>query len=918
MRRRVEERQIKIIADGPVLDSLTRWLGGTELLADWTTGSETLVIYCHAFAGKTTRRRDAGGLRRLQQILAHPSSNEPVAIHLLSFMPFSSLGRYSYLNNTPAVRFSWLPEKVSETKDQLSLSEGWRRLTRIASEEELEITCASYRHSLQSLTAAARIYLGAGIVGHVNEKGCEEVLTRLQGLAQVEEPSLQYNAPELVRVLRLHQRFRDDYRSITKPRGIRLWVLDDNWEEHGWSIVFNDLFSGSVRGFLEWDHLETELEANRERPTVLMVDCNLGSGGGIPTGLELLRAIRSRWQEVRVIFATAYDDAALALTSLREGANVFFAKALHDTGDRRSLDYYEHLLKLLRPHPIERDVSALWRSFVEGTGSTTTQNLGTTLPTPPATLTKMLRLGFYLLFSRIDDDLWWRGREWKKTDESTLYRAVINLIRAGFPDIKDYLRTLPPGISKVLKGGPHGGAPVTFPELRSVLAFLLDELGLRCGQPPIKSWLRPWPDHWPYRSSAQLQTDSSYPGLPADIPLAAHEVADGQGAQELARGRYCTTKCKHRFSSILEILTSHNSLNNAQGDYRDVVFLDDRGESSGWFKVMGAIFPGSRAFNNVDDFLREHGTVNVLFLDLRLPSLAAGREALRKILKWDASVPIVTMSAGHDSIAAIRSLRDGAIDFVSKTLPGPRDLDGCFLFADELGTKGELVREYGHSDCRRNWQRLQGLRRGIRWMTDEALVNAREKVSECRDVFDRITAGSQSTELLIPPSPDVWAETLADEIAVILRLQQQMFWLHKKKALRPNPQRLNYRREYHIQPVDYWRWEHVIASTKTAHLIKLTAVLAGVVVDRLAQWNWCMTNLQPLNPYLWGATSHNRIVIQNEVDNINGRFAWDRRKEALVAQSSKTPWVASLCDDLIRSVYTAVATFYSLHGAYPS
>src|SRR6185503_4964568 len=101
-------------------------------------------------------------------------------------------------------------------------------------------------------------------------------------------------------------------------------------------------------------------------------------------------------------FSTAYDDAALALTSLREGANAFFAKELNDVGDRRSLDYYRQFTTLLRPHPIEIQISSLWQTF-------STKDSLINIKTndqdyqPPAALDMMLRLGFFLLFSFIDD-----------------------------------------------------------------------------------------------------------------------------------------------------------------------------------------------------------------------------------------------------------------------------------------------------------------------------------------------------------------------------------------------------------------------------------------------------------------------------------------------------------------------------------
>ncbi len=909
-----EDKKIKIIAEGPILEALKKLLGGVSFKGSVAETGDRLVVYHHALVGGSTRRGMSGGLKKLQQILSNPLSGLPLHIHVLCFTPLSDLGRYSYLlkaNNL--ISISRAPDRIELIKLNPTAPKDWRRLTRIASEEELELSCASYRHGLRSLMAAGRIYMGAAIIGHIEIDRCESVLKEFEARAKEEDPLIALNVSELLKLLKSHRRFHSDYGNITGHGKSRLWVLDDNWETHGWSAVFNDLPLGNTRGFKDWNALEKEMTRNAERPTVLMVDCNLGDGANVPTGLELLRPIRSRWPEVRVVFATAYDDAALALTSLREGANVFFAKALHDADDRQSKDYYLHLLKVLKPHPVEADVSRLWRNFIEGSEPTSTSSGGSVLPQPPTTLAKTLRLGFYLLFSMIDDELWWRGREWKQSDEGYLYRAVINLIRTGFPEIKNYFGVLPPKISKVLKGGPHGGAPITFSSLQAVLTYLLEELDLKQGQQALKSWSRPWPDHWPYRSPAQLQTDSSHPGLSKDVPLAPHELADSQGALELARGRYCNIKCKHTYASVDEILNIHPP-QPANKLYEDIVFVDDRGDLTGWFAVVRAIFPGCRTFARVDDFLAAPGAVNLLILDLRLPSLEMGRAALQTILKWDGSVPVLTISAGHDSLAAIRSLRDGAIDFLSKTLPGPRDLDGCFLFADEFVNKCKLLREYGQSQCRRSWRQLHQLRQGPKWEAG-ALKNAKEKVMKCRKELEHLTEGVGFSALLIPPEPNEWARILADEIALLLRLRQQIFCLHEKNSLKPDAQRLNYKREYQILPVDYWRWEHVIFSSKVSYLVKLSIILAGVVVERLAQWNWSLSNLQPLNPYLWGAPVSNGIVIRDEVASLEGTLAWTQRNEALQPSASQREWSQALCDEVIKSVIKALSTFYARHGA---
>ena len=906
---------IKIIADGTVLKALELAFDATEFSGDHTEPGTTLVVYEHALISDVIRRSDKGGLKLLQKLLAHQAS-EPIEITVLSFSSPRKPSNFDYLlPPKSSLSFFRIPTSFPLPSGKRPSSTTWRELTRIASEMELEVACSSYRHGLRSVMAAARIYLGAAIVNHISSTQCEIALPEFQTLVQREDPSIKLDHQELLKQLKQHERFGNDYASYSRLQNSTVWVLDDHWTDHGWKILFDDLLPGKARGFTKWELLESQIQKGVQRPDILMVDCNLGQGGAVPTGLELLHSIRSVWQDVRIVFSTAYDDASLALTSLREGANVFFAKTLDDPADRRSRDYYLHLLDILSPrHPIEVDVSLLWKDFTEGPSAPNPLRSKNGFPAPPDTAYRMLRLGFYLLFSLIDDELWWRGKEWGATDEKHLFRAVINLVRAGFPALRESLDLMPGPIRRTLRGGPHGGEPIDFDDLKRVMSYLFNELDFTPQTPKFKPWSREWPHYWPYQSSVQLQADSTYPGLPiGEVPV-SHEVADSQGAIELIRGAYCNDLCRKKHAPCISaILEGHTKNTKHLHTYGDIAFIDDRGDKTGWFDVIRAIFPGCRCFVSVESFLEDQRKTNLVILDLRLPTVHESRQALRSILNNDPSMPVLTLSAARDSLAAIRSLRDGAFEHASKTLPGHRDLAGCFQFYDEFVSKCGLLLKYGNSKCRGNWKRLSYLRKGLSWVTPNAKLDAMAKVKQCEVRYKALTKGIQHSELTIPPPVDDWNSILSDELALLLRLQQQAFWINEKETLPPNKNRLNYKRVFQIQPIDYWRWEHVLVSTKASPLVKLIATLSGVMVDRLAQWNWSLIHLEPVNPYLWGTKGTDGTRIEDEVKLVRGDVAWKYRNKAIAGATGV--WKLNVAEEAIDSVLQAIHSFLSQQNA---
>lgn len=899
-----QPKQRRVIADANILTALELAFDAKEFTGEHIVGGERLFVYAHSLVEGATQRTQHAGLKMLQQLLVEPLS-EPAAVTVLGMTPPSTYGRFSYLfGEDSPVSYLQLPTTLPVTDKDVAPDDEWQQISKQASEEELELQCSTFRHSLQSVMAATRIYLGAAIAGHVDASHTDfsASLGKLQVLVDQLDPTTSIHLKEVIEGCIRHQkRFSKTYPEIYKPTEIDLWVLDDHWVAHGWKLVFEALPFRSVRGFTRLEDLESAMANDPSRPTTLMVDCNLGEAEDIPTGLELLNSIRSYWQDVRIIFSTAYDDAALALTSLREGANAFFAKELNDAGDRRSLDYYRQFTNLLRPHPIELQISSLWQTF---STKDTLKNFKTNDPDlqPPVTLDMMLRLGFFLLFSFIDDANHWGGNK-LATSEGHLYRAVVNLVASGYPKLRAPKTKLRPAAGKIIRKAAHGGE-ICFNEmhlvLEGVLAILQDKLSTSTIQLRKQS---PQPAFWPYEMKA-LKTDSTYPGVSKSAPLMTHDIADGQGAIELMRGVCCDSQCEknHEAFSVLDIINAH-SVNSRADSYSGLLLIDDAGKQTQWFDAFQSIFPTSKVFTNVDDALNalnKTEPVNLIVLDLKLPSFEAGHRALARILHRDPSVPVITTSASWHALEAIRSLRKGAIDFIGKTVPCTRDLPACVEFANEYKKKCELLLRYGDSYCRKVWKLVHALRHNTK-RDKVRLAEARHRIARCQAHQSK---QKNPEEWQVPPDPSKWNSLAASELGLLLRLRQQIFFIQDQDL---------------ILSLDNWRWEHVLCSKSEVEIAKLIAILAGNIVERMAIWKWCLDNGQALESRRWGIPDDQKLMRGDEI-GITAQItklgasgaaaAWHHRSVVLHAdRQTQSPWNADLCDKLIEWAFKSVTVF---------
>ncbi|MDQ3816408.1 MAG: response regulator [Acidobacteriota bacterium] len=488
-------KRIKIIADGPILDTLKITLDGEGYASGSLQADDTLIVYVSARQNAGSSRSSYPGLLELDRILADPAL-EFSALTVVSFesremllkkhqrcpsvtllecdevLPFTQLP--SLIKQLPNFALTKLASEVGKPRTWV----GWLwRLT--ASNRSLRIVNASYRHDHKNLIAAVRIYLGALQLGHADLSKAEDVLKSLAALeANAGTPfNTTIKPAELVKALKDHRliieriastnpppastspRHRPNLQLYEKnldsstdgqciPDHYRVLMLDDQHDTRGWQPVLNSIVndSRSVMYARDWAGTQAFLNAPKNYFDVMLLDCNLGPSN--ESGLELLASLRAFTQDLPVVMMTAYDNAELALWALRAGCNDFYAKELEDQSDRDSLDYYLRFREVLRRKDWEKKIRELWSQLVAH------------LPTSDPILKEEeshLRYAFYLLFSQADGTTWWsRGTTGilkdEKAAEEFIYRAVVLTIAASdhihLPTCRDILaRARHPGHS---------------------------------------------------------------------------------------------------------------------------------------------------------------------------------------------------------------------------------------------------------------------------------------------------------------------------------------------------------------------------------------------------------------------------------------------------------------------------------------
>ena len=877
---------IRILADSTLAAFLQARYGGEPLQSDDLHGVEVLLVDAHARCASDHQRGSLGGLKRLQNLLAHASGELP-SIVVLGWRTFEELDEYNYLMENPAnVTYLQLPHlpKLSSA----------RRLITAASERELELICSVYRHELKALMAAVRIYLGAAMEGAVPEGAIRQTLNCFEELAQKRDHSILKLHEDLVGRLLEHRRIAVGGERGSIPAELVVWMLDDQFEDNGWRLLLESLLDPSrVLGFSSWEPLQARLaEPGACPPDVLLLDCNLGSGGNIPTGLERLHQLRSAYPDLHIVFMTAYDDAPLALTSLREGANAFFAKQLHDVHNRSSVDYYRQFVLRIVPHPLRSIVNSYWRTCQNRIGPEGLCLADGRLTTPPER--HAVQLSLALLFSFLDDNL----DSWQGMNEPWILKAAISVLRSAFPK---YAARMGEGTELRWFSAAHGAINEPLWDARTTSLVWKALFGEPSSDPTVfprssMANLRPPETWWPY-SPEQLQQDSAYPGISPQARPLLPDRAESQGAVELLRGTLCRSSCRHAKGSVADILRAHPGTPSFSA--KRVAFVDDQASSNGWGDAMKRLIPNVAVFGNVDDLLCTDESYNLIIFDLTLPNETPGQDAFRRLHALRPGVPILALGRIDDSLSAIRVMRCGAADFVARSLTCQRNLDACFFFADELRVKVCLLAKLGADELAKNRRRHLLLRRDSRWKSDER-----------RSEYDRAVRGiaahaPKSPRFFVPPTSSAIEAALDLYLALLLECWYRAFELSHVSQVPPERDRIRESRDYRLRPLDDWLFAQLFGSALDASIfLRVSAVLAGNCAEFLAMSRWCLDNCQPLELRKWGSPE---LEISGLVKGLRAEFAWHRRNDA--TNNLPFAWTLEVMPRLLNCVFGTIHAF---------
>lgn len=110
--------------------------------------------------------------------------------------------------------------------------------------------------------------------------------------------------------------------SRTSEANIRVLIVDDHpFMRRGLAQTINDLTEMSVCGEASsrTEGLERVAELN---PDLVVVDISLGDGSGI----ELIKEIKSRWPDIKMLVSSMHDESLFAERAIRAGALGFVNK----------------------------------------------------------------------------------------------------------------------------------------------------------------------------------------------------------------------------------------------------------------------------------------------------------------------------------------------------------------------------------------------------------------------------------------------------------------------------------------------------------------------------------------------------------------------------------------------------------------
>lgn len=896
------------------------------------------------FAHAATKLGEIGsnypGLRWLQSILSDPEMNPRIPMLVMGFLDRAQYGDYAYLlADNSAIKYVMLPRSmeaiIAESAAIFVDDVARRQLTIDASEHELEISFSSMRHKFRNVAAAVRIYLGMLAVTpkdvfEKNESRALETLAKFEKMAieEVSEVAGSFNASMLMTRIKRHhtiiglsaseKALVDDGVNEPSRSPANIWMLDDQVHKYLWSLFMPEFCAGGVfRPYDNWELLKPALNYGMFAADVsLILDCNLGSDPSISTGLERLAEIRHAYPENRIIMMSAFDDAQMALTAVRAGANAYFVKQLSDPSDRGSIDYYRSFTKLFDDStPEAARVRTLWRKF-QATLPDRNEEVVCKEFGCPRTIEQQIRLAFRLAFLETENTKWlsWVGTPLDRQTSSTA-RMISLVLMAGWQE-----RTGPrtwSSIADVTNGSRHM-EDISLDESLTILEEVIQRLVCPGNEPVLGH--PDFPSYCPYKEE-HLKTDSPYPGRNCSEPLINHSKLSRRAAAELIVGVNVVRAIFHPHSGFVS--------GKSDRDYSDVLVIDDEGSSSGWFNALEQAFPNVVYHDwtqcpddeSIVEQLRLILSVkqySLLIMDLKMPNAEDGLRVFDIVRRLYPTLPVIIASASIETLNAMRCIRRGAVDYVSKALPFVRTSNESMEFYLRLRATVSLARRLGKSRVCEFWNKsheLKSKKLPPKLETVWRICSDPDSNKGMREYLSDFLDEPQSYK---PPSPHDWMDILVEQMSVVVKLYHDWWVLRESENLVPfryadkktkedldsSPQDAfdalpralgDYRyRVVKLYAIDHWRDRHVMNIDQlqcTAHdeygrYGSLVALLAGGLVDELARWYWCINNEQQLITDLWGTNNPDlkgsKISINSEIHlSSEGLKVWNLRNEVL-------------------------------------
>lgn len=924
------------------------------------TAGDSLLVFAHALTPACPRHSDHGGLHWLESGLIEYGWID-VKIYLFGFLAREMYGQYAYLVSDLTVHYQQLPKPMTELEPVYSFTLLDRKMLRFkASERQLEVLFASERHKFAGKAAAIRIYLGfLATTDRFDAVAAKDILRKMARTKEVTiEPRALLKRIEHHRMLAADRVLRNQIPAIYRQRGGlgKVWMLDDQVRSHFWHKILHQIFGGTNVVYRHtWKQFKRVLGKIGPNDTVIL-DCNLGDHSAY-NGLEIISAIRHRFPEINLVFMSSYDDAQVALTALRAGANAYFVKELADANDRGSVDYYAGFIRRFRLGRDQRKLMELWRDYYQIQQPLVAATEGEVLP---PTLNEQLKTAFYIGFNAAERSSLLQQHilspSWRW--DNAAGRSMVDVLLVGWPEntgpsawnnIKDFARKTGHDFAisvKDIAGMAKHGSVVSLADAIFVLETIVHRLRRR--ETTDRRWGEPClPPFCPY-TREDLRADGKYPGQSGGERRSDHSEAGRRAARELMIGCYGDAVDEFTdftMSQYLEVNYSRVKWDNWQ--FNDILVLDDE-DNNGWFEALRHIMPNITTCKiNLQPDLSAEEThkqlakdlagvkirnTSLAIIDMKMPDADQGFAVLKYLRAKDPKLPIIVASASTETLNAESALRHGAIDYISKSLPFSRNLEQCKELYLRLLTSILLGRDMGQHAAR-------DLHREVRRLAFSAPPRLALRWHDCQHLSDPIEVNDyhnilhKTATLYYPPEPADWVAYLQQHLSLLIGLyslwytadNMRCFCLSVAGDEAAAAERFggaSCNDQARLLRVDDWR-QSTILGKFGAHTNGLLVISAYSLLETLAQWRWCFLigKRQMVKEY-WGIgintdVAQHRISIEHQMtETFRGRHAAiaDLRNDVVHHGGSELLQDNTFGEKLIRKMLECIKHYFDVNN----